>query len=118
MAKTSGTVHLVRGDDKIVPITFRKDSGLPLDLTGTTAITATFKTKNQSVASVTMAAGKIEIISAEAGVIHITLDSAFTTNLADGDRQDFQVDLIISGKRMAFRFEEAMNVAESLSAVS
>lgn len=115
MAKTTGTVSLVRGEDRIIPFSFRNASGSPLDLTDATVIVATFKTKSNGIASVTLADNKIEIVTPPgAGMVNVSLNSAFTTEMADGDRQDFQIDVVIAGKKTVFRFEESISVSESL----
>lgn len=117
MAKTQGEINLIRGEDRIIPFAFRKKSGAPLDLTNCTVIVASFKNNENGVSSVTLEAGDIEIVSpAGAGIINITLSSTFTQDLQDGDRIDFQIDLVISGKKYKFKFQEALRVEESLSA--
>lgn len=117
MAKTTGTVNLVRGEDKIIPFSFRRSVGTPLDLTTASSIVATFRTKNQGFASVTKVGGGIIITSGAAGLIEVSLPSMFTSDMADGDRQDFQIDIILDSKKMIFRFEESINVSESMSAI-
>ncbi len=115
MPKTQGLINVIRGEDKIVNVSFRRSAGSPFDLTSATEIVATFIAKT-GVSSLSLTGGTIAVTTpAAAGLLTMSLSSVFTRELAEGERQDFQIDITISSKKTVFRFEESINVLESLS---
>jgi len=89
--------------------------GDPFDLTSASEITARFPhASNSSPNEAKLTSGEITILEAKAGKMQISLNDTFTSNIKEGERQDWEVNIDKGTDNKRIRFEEGLSVFNSV----
>ena len=111
---TKDAKQIIRGADAVLTLVIRTSDGDALDLTDATAITVRLKKEDASELLKTLAAGAVEVESAHAGRIAVTLSETDTAGLYVQANAPIEVVVDFGSTRRIAQIRAGLNVVDRL----
>lgn len=114
MMHTKDSKQIIRGADAVLTLVIRTSDGDALDLTDATAITVRFKKEDGGELLKTLAQGAVDVESAHAGRIAVTLSETDTAALYVQGNAPIEVVVDLGDTRRIAQIRAGLNVVDRL----